>query len=60
MVALVQEVFWEVTISEACDCQTVVLIPKGGGKEFRVIGLVEVLFKSATGIINWRLTAEIR
>ena len=35
------------------------LIPKGGGKYFSVIGLVEVLWKATTGIINRRLTAAI-
>ena len=36
-----------------------VLIKKGGGKDFRVIGIVEVLRKCTTGIINRRLTSEI-
>ena len=37
----------------------VVLIPKGGDKDFRGIGIVEVLWKATTGIINQQLIAEI-
>ena len=37
-----------------------VLIPKGDSKDFRDIGLVEVLWKATTSIINRRLTAVIR
>ena len=37
----------------------VVLIPKGYGKDFRGIGLVEFLWKAATGIINLRMTTDI-
>ena len=36
------------------------LIPKGGGKDFIDIGLVEVLWKATTSIINLRMTAAIR
>ena len=35
------------------------LIPKGGGKDFHRIGLVEVMWKATTGIINQRLTVAI-
>ena len=35
----------------------VVLIPKGYGKDFRGIGLVEVMWKDTTGILNRQLTA---
>ena len=36
------------------------LTPKGGGKEFRGIGIVEVLWKATTGIINRQLIALIK
>ena len=35
-----QAAFQEGSLSEAFACQTVVMIPKGVGKDFRVIGLV--------------------
>ena len=42
---------------KACACKTVVLVSKGGGKDFRGIGLVEVMWKDTTGILNRQLTA---
>ena len=38
----------------------VVLITKGYSKDLRGIGLVEVLWKTTTGIINMQLTTEIQ
>ena len=35
------------------------MIPKGGGKDFRGIELVEVLWKFTTGIIKRHLTSTI-
>ena len=35
-----------------CAWQTVVMIPKGGGTNFRGVGLVKVLWKAIYGIIN--------
>ena len=35
------------------------LIPKGGGKDFHIIELVEALWKTTTGITNQRLTTAI-
>ena len=35
------------------------MIPKGGGKDFRGIGLVDIPWKDTTGTINRRLTAAI-
>ena len=46
-------------ISTLSKNQTVILIPKGDGKYFRGIGLVQVLWKDTTGIINRRLNASI-
>ena len=44
----------------SCACQTVVVIPKGGGTDFRGIGRVEVLWKAITGIINRRILSYIQ
>ena len=40
--------------------QTVVLIPKGLSIYFRLIGLVEVLWKKVTSLLNRRLTTAIK
>ena len=37
-----------------------VLITKEDGKDFRGIGIVEVMWKVTTSIINCQLTSEIR
>ena len=39
--------------------QTIVLITKGGGGGFRGIGLVDVLWKTITSLINLRITGAI-
>ena len=36
------------------------MIPKGGGNNFRGIGLVEVLWKAISGIINHRILPSIQ
>ena len=36
------------------------MIPKGGGTDFRGIGLVEVLRKAISGIINQRISSSIQ
>ena len=46
--------------AEPCAWQTVVITPKGGGTNFRGIGLVEVLCKAISGIINRRLLSAIQ
>ena len=38
----------------------VVMIPNGGGTDFREIGLVEVLWKETSGIINRRILSSIQ
>ena len=43
-----------------CVWQTVVMIPKGGGNDFRGIVLVEVLWKAISGIINQRISSSIQ
>ena len=39
--------------------QTMVLIPKGGGRDFRGIGLVEVFWKATMVTINRIISSEI-
>ena len=51
VIDLVQTVFQDGLLPAECTCQTVVLLPKGNG-DFRGIGLVEVLWKAVSGVIN--------
>ena len=55
---LVQTAFREGELAEEAMWQTVVLIPKGE-KDYRGIGLVEVMLKVVAAIINRRFTASI-
>ena len=55
---LVQTAFGEGRLVEEATWQAVVLIPKGG-KEYRGIGLVGVMWKVVAAILNCRLTASI-
>ena len=41
--AIIHAYFRRGEIAVPCDCQTVEMIPKGGGTDFRGIGLVEVM-----------------
>ena len=43
-----------------CDWQAVAIIPKGQGTDFRGIGLVEVLWKAISGIVNHRILSSIQ
>ena len=58
--AIIQATFrgWE--IAAPCTWKTVVMIPKRGGTNFRGIGLIEVLWKAISGIINLRLFLSIQ
>ena len=58
MVDIVQLVFQDRVIVEEVDWQVVVLIPKGVGY-YRVIGIMEVIWKSVVVILNRRFTAVI-
>ena len=58
VVDLVQSEFWERKLVEEAMWQAVVLIPKGD-KDYRGIGLVEVMWKVVVAILNLRLTASI-
>ena len=43
-----------------CASQTVVMITKGGGINFRGIGLVDDLWKAISGIIHLRISSSIQ
>ena len=53
-----QEAFQEGRLEEEAMWQGLVLISKWGG-EYRIIGLVEVVWKVVTVILNRRFTASI-
>ena len=55
---LVQTAFREGEMAEEATWQTVVLIPKGR-KEYRGIGLLEVMWKVMAAILHRRLTTAI-
>ena len=55
---LIQTAFWERKMTEEATLKAVVLIPKGK-KDYRGIGLVEVMWKVVAEILNRRLTASI-
>ena len=42
-----------------CECKTVVIIPKRN-RDSRGIGLVEVLWKALSGVINWRIGEVVK
>ena len=58
VVDLVHTSFWEVRLAEEATWQAVVLISKVGGK-FRVISIVEVLWKTVAMILNRLLGKSI-
>ena len=58
LVAMMQTDFQYVWLMEESTWQVVVLIPKGGG-EYLGIGLVEVVWKVVTVVINFHLTTSI-
>ena len=60
VVSIIQADFRGVKLVESCAWKTVVIIHKGGGTYFRGIGLVEVLWKSISGIINCRISSSIQ
>ena len=55
---LVHTAFREEEMAKEATCQTVGLIPKGR-KEYRGIGLVEVMWKVVAEILHRRLTTNI-
>ena len=58
VVEIVQTAFRDRDLAEEVTWQAVVLIPKGKG-DYRGIGLVEVMWKVVTVILNCRLTSSI-
>ena len=55
---LIQTAFWEGELADEATWQAVVLIPKGK-HDYRVIRLVEVMWKVVAAILNCRITASI-
>ena len=60
VVAIVKASFCNETLANKSTWHMVVLIPKGYGRDFRGIGLVEVLWKTLTGLLNFHFTSEIQ
>ena len=58
LVDLLQTAFWEGEMAEEATWQTVILIPKAR-KEYRGIGIVEVMWKVVAAILHRRITASI-
>ena len=58
VVSIVHAVFRDGTLADECTWQTVFLIPKGR-RDFRGIGLVEVLWKALASLLNRRITSSI-
>ena len=58
VVELVQTTFRDGDLAEEATCQVVVLIHKGK-KDYRGIGLVEVMWKVVAAILNRRFTSSI-
>ena len=56
---MIQATFHDGYLKEECVWYTVVFIPKGYAA-FRSIVLVEVMWKTVTGILNRRLAAAIK
>ena len=54
-----QAVSRERSLEKVCAWHTVLMVSKECGKGFQCIGLLEILWKSTTGIINWWMTAAI-
>ena len=60
VVAIVQAAFHDGTLAEECTWQAVVLISKGASRDFRGIGMMELLWKTVTSLLNLRLTTTIK
>ena len=60
VVAILQADFLNMTLANKSTCQMVVMIPKGGGGYFWGIGLVDVLWKTVTGLLNCLFTLAIQ
>ena len=60
VVAIIQATVRGGELASLCAWQTVVMIPKGVGTNFRGIFLVEVLWKAIYGIINRQISYSIQ
>ena len=58
VVDLIQKALWEWRLAVEATWKAVVLITKGG-KDYRGIGLVEVVWEVVAEVLNLRLTASI-
>ena len=58
MAELAQTAFRDGVLAEEATWQAVVLIPKGG-RDYRGIGLIEVVWKAVAVILNRHFTASI-
>ena len=56
---IIQLVFVTGELAMECKWDMMALLPKGS-KEFRIIGLVEVLWKFSVIIFYWRLVKSIK
>ena len=54
LVTIVQAELNNGTLADKITWKTLVLIPKGDGGDFQGIGLVEVICKTVTGLLNRR------
>ena len=50
--------FRDSTLLTECIHKNIILLPKGNG-EFRVIGIIEVIWNTASGMINLHIWAKI-
>ena len=57
--AIVQTEFWDGKLAKECMWKTIFLISKGNSGNFRGVGLVEVLWKTMSSLLNQRITAAI-
>ena len=53
-------IIYNINLDEDCTWQKVVLINKGVSGYFRGIGMVGVLWKTVTRILNYGLTTDIK
>ena len=60
VVSIIQETFRGGELATLCAWKTVVVIPKGRGTNFRGLGLVGVLWKAISGIINCQILSSIQ
>ena len=60
VIAIIHAAFRGLELVASCTWKTVVMIPKGVGTNSRSIGLVEVLCKAISGIINFRLSSSVQ